>query len=145
MPTKSIFRGLLILTIISAIISMCAYLLEKDNLPLGLREYLNSRSHEVLLYHYKIFVVQSTAFLLIFAISFSGLYFFWSPARVIYCVFIVIGLLTDPSYGAHIKPGWTALWDDCYKILSGVIICLIFTSPIRELFRKHGNQLQGQS
>src|SRR5271170_5217455 len=59
MPTKTTFRGLLILTIISEIASICANFLEKDSLPLELREYLNLKSHQVLSLHFALSAAAS--------------------------------------------------------------------------------------
>jgi len=69
-------------------------------------------------------------------ISFIGLYFFWRPARVLYCMSIAIGILIglDPHYGPEVLPQLEGLLDNINSILSGVILCLIFTPPIKQLF-----------
>jgi hypothetical protein len=74
-----------------------------------------------------------------FIASFVGLYFFWRPARLLFCVFIIFGITMPLApFGPNIVTGWMAFGDTCSDILLGVILCRIFTSPIRDQFaRKH--------
>jgi len=139
MSARTTFRGLLIAAVISMAASVVAYFLQRNSLPFELREYLQARSQQVLSHDYAIVILMTAACATFFIASFIGLYFFWGPARVLFCVFIVFGV-TMPlaAFGPDIVTGWMALWDTCSDILLGVILCLMFTSPIRDQFaRKH--------
>lgn len=140
MQMKHVFRCLLILTIVSEIASACFYLSEKQNLPLELRTYLAFKSNQFLSLHYTALTIQSVAVLALSVFSFLGLYFFWPSARILYCIFVAISLLANPFLGPFVEPGWTAFFDDCYKILLGVNFCMIFSPPIREQFSKSGDE-----
>jgi hypothetical protein len=113
-----------------------SYHFQRNSLPFQLRDYLRSESEQVLSHDYTAFSVATVADAIFFIMSFVGLYFFWRPARLLFCGFILVGLFTPLGFGPSVETGWMALWGGCSSILSGVILCLIFTSPIRELFTR---------
>jgi hypothetical protein len=124
------------MTIVSQFASWSAYILERQSLPYELREYLNFKSHEVLSTYHAIFWGDLWTTLLLSMISYIGLFFFWSPARVFYLILIALSLLTRPIYGPLVEPTFMALFDDVYKILVGLNLCLMFAPPIQTLFGK---------
>jgi cell division protein FtsW (lipid II flippase) len=139
MSARTTFRGLLVAAVISMAASVGAYFLQRNSLPFELREYLRSRSEQVFSHDYTLFSVMTVACAVFFIMSFFGMYFFWRPARVLFCGFILVSLLMPlTGLGADIQTGWMEFWGSCSSILLGVILCLIFTSPIRDQFvRKH--------
>ena len=119
--------------------SVGAFFLQRNSLPFELREYLQSRSQQVLSHDYTMFSGMTAACVVLCILSFVGLYFFWRPARMLFCAFILFSLtLHLAGFGPDVVTGWMAFWDSCSSILLGVVLCLMFTSPIRDLFvRKH--------
>jgi hypothetical protein len=140
MQTKAIFRGLLILQVFTVIAGILAGHLGLRSLPLDLQDYVNSQGAQLMSDHrtaFTIFKVGYSLSLLLFTISLVGLFLLWSPARVLYCIFVVGGsLLNLLTNSIHIVPMWAALWKGWDGILTGIILCMIFTSPIREQFAK---------
>jgi membrane associated rhomboid family serine protease len=137
MSARTTFRGLLIATVISMAASVGAYFLQRNSLPFELREYLQSRSQQVLSHDYTMLSVMTVACAVLFLVSFVGLYFFWRPARLLFCVFVLVGLFMPlAGFGPDVETGWMELWGSCSSILLGVILCLMFTSPIREQFAR---------
>jgi hypothetical protein len=137
MLTKIKFRCLLIAALTSIIAGALTYhFLDRPNMPIDLQHYLKTRSSSVLSSYFTMFSIESLAYLVFSAISFVGLYFFWRPARFFYCGSIVIDILMslDPNFGPNIVTRWLGFFDFCHMILSGVILCAIFMSPIKELF-----------
>ena len=136
MKTKIKIRGLLIATVLSEMASVVAYHLERNSLPIELRMYLRSWSKQLLLDHYSMISAVTLAYEVIYVTSFVGLFFFWRPARLLYCGLILVNLFMIPVSGPYVTTTWQALFSDCVGILMGVILCLIFVSPFREEFTK---------
>jgi membrane associated rhomboid family serine protease len=137
MSAKIIFRGLLIATVISMAAEAVTYHFQQNSLPLELREYLRSRSEHVLSHDYSVFSVVTVAYAIFFIMSFVGLYFFAQPARLLFCGFILVGLFMPlAGFGPDVETDWMELWGGCSSIFLGVILCMIFTSPIRDRFTK---------
>jgi hypothetical protein len=141
MKIRRLFRILLASALISASASVALYFTQRNNLPVELREYLHSKSSYVLSHYYTVFSIGTCVNLLLFIASFSGLYLFWRPARVIFCGSIVMSLLTALYLGPRVETAASAVWADCYKVLLGIILCLIFTSPIKEQFASQVEKL----
>jgi len=139
MTLKNKFRSLLIATFGCAFASAVAYhFLDRPNLPVELASYLHARSTRVIESNGIMFAIESGTYVVFCAISFFGLYFLWRPARVFYCVSVTVGILAsmDPAFGPDIESGFSSVFDNCSTILEGVVLCLIFTSPVKELFLK---------
>ena len=115
------------------------YHLQRNSLPIELREYVHSRSERVLSHHYTVFSVVTVVYAIFFIMSFVGLFFFWRPARLLFCGFILAGLFMPlAGFGPDVETEWMELCGGCSSIFLGVILCMIFTSPIRDRFtRKH--------
>jgi len=143
--TSKIFRMVLVFTMLIIFAGVVSYLLEKDNMPSALRAFLNSESTEILSRHSRSFAILTFLFLALGVLSFFGLYFFWGPARIFYGLFVISGVIINPYIGSQVEPGWTALWTDAYKILIGIIGCLICTTPISQLFSKQHNYFSTKS
>ena len=116
-----------------------AYCFQRNSLPLELREHLRSRSEHVFSHDYTVFSMVTAAYVIFFIMSFVGLYFFWQPARSLFCGFILVGLFMPlAGFGPDIETDWMGLLGGCSNIFLGVILCMTFTSPIRDRFtRKH--------
>jgi hypothetical protein len=137
MSASTIFRGLLIATVISMAADAVTFHLQRNSLPLELRQYLHSRSEQVLSHDYTLFSVLSVAYAIFFIMSFVGLFVFWRPARLFFCGFMLAGLFMPlAGFGAVVETGLMGLWNGCSNIFLGVILYMIFTSPIRDRFTR---------
>jgi hypothetical protein len=137
MSARTIFRALLIATVISMAADAVTYHLQRNSLPLELRQYLHSRSEQVLSHDYTVFSVVTVAYAIFFIMSFVGLFIFWRPARLFFCGFILAGLFMPlAGFGADVETGLMELWGGCSSIFLGVILSMMFTSPIRDRFTR---------
>ena len=137
MQTKAIFRGLLILQVFTVVAGMLAAHSGLRNLPPDLQDYVNSQNAQLMSdppTAFTIFKVGTALSLLLFVVSLVGLFLFWSPARVLYLICTVSGLLLDLTKSTHILPMWAGFWHVWGNILTGIILCMMFTSSYRELF-----------
>jgi len=107
----------------------------RPNLPPELQQYLNSK-HSLLLSGNYWELAFGLLFLLLFVVSFGGLYFFWPPARIFYCALLVVGIVGALCLGPRVQSGWVAAMDDIASMLAGIIFYVAFFSPVRERFRK---------
>jgi hypothetical protein len=131
------FRCVLICTAVVIIATSLVWLLTRDQLPYELRRYLNQRHSEIV----SDGGLPQLLFLLLpvvlFVTSLIGLFFFWPPARVFYCGSILTGIVEVVSVGPRVTTGPVAALGEVVSILLGVILYMVFYSPIREEFRRN--------
>ena len=73
---------------------------------------------------------------LMFLVSRIGILFLWEPAREIYLGSVLIPLLIAPLSGMSISGPRTYLYEITAYVLSGFILCFIYLTPAREVFRR---------
>ena len=64
----------------------------------------------------------------------TGLILFRTWGRPVYLVYIAAGLVITVLAGPYITTGWTALVGYISSITEGLILALIYFSPIRKMF-----------
>ena len=67
-----------------------------------------------------------------------GVILFRRWGRTLFVVVSVLNLLLTPFGGIYIDVGWTVLVGSAAGIIEGMIISLMFFSPLRRLFRSGG-------
>jgi hypothetical protein len=73
--------------------------------------------------------------LLIIAIeSYIGLFVFWPPARPLYFITSVAAILLAPSFCPYIESGSSLMIAEAASMLNGVILALVYFSPLKELY-----------
>jgi hypothetical protein len=65
-----------------------------------------------------------------------GLFVFWRPARILYLLQACLSLVVTPFLGPTIETGWGTCFLNLNMLLEGVLIGLLFFSPVQELFRR---------
>ncbi|MGH7980320.1 MAG: hypothetical protein ACREE6_13175, partial [Limisphaerales bacterium] len=120
-PAKKIFRGVLIATVLSSLLEFGFYFLQRDNLPAELKKFIILHSAQVLAHQRVLFLSVAIAQISFFTVSVIGLYLLWSPARIIFILFIATSLLSSLLFGPAIEPEGMAFWDGVSEILNGVI------------------------
>jgi len=78
--------------------------------------------------------VISGGVILAYIVAIIGLYRFWSFARPLFVIVIIVGLILTLSFGPRIQTRPEASFDDAVSVLEGVVIALLYWSPIREKF-----------
>jgi len=69
-------------------------------------------------------------------VSNIGLFVFWRPARLLYFCTLMGGVALAPFYGPYVDAGWGTLFGEAAMIISGVILALIYYSPLRGLYER---------
>lgn len=132
------FRCLLVSMAVLGVATWAVWLLTEKTLPLELKVYLNSR-------HSQIVSGGSVALLplylslylavVLFVASLVGLYFFWRPARILYCGYLLVWVVEDLCLGPGVTTGSVAALGDMLSIVCGVVLYMVFFSPISERFK----------
>lgn len=67
-----------------------------------------------------------------------GLFLFRRWGRTVFLICLLTELAVTVLTGPHVNTGWTMLVGYIYSIIEGVILALIYFSPIREMFETEG-------
>ncbi len=63
-----------------------------------------------------------------------GLVLFRTWGRPVFLVYIAVELVLSLLTGPHVSTGWTVFVGYIYSIVEGVILALMYFSPIRKMF-----------
>lgn len=70
-------------------------------------------------------------------VGFIGMFCFWSPARHIYLIAVLMKILVTPLMTAwSVHTGWESLFGEMELFLDGIILTLCIVGPAKELFIK---------
>lgn len=64
-----------------------------------------------------------------------GLILFKSWGRSVFLVYVASELVVTVLAGPHVNTGWTMLMGYIYCLIEGVILSLIYFSPVRKMFK----------
>jgi len=129
MPITTLFRIILIAGLLTAIIGVVAGMTLVDTLPTILQEYLTQVENEEMSDNTAV-----TTLILLIA-STIGLWKFKNWARIIYIVITIVLLPLYPAMGPIVMNPWEAMFGDIALILEGVLIAMMFFSPIHKEFK----------
>jgi uncharacterized membrane protein YdbT with pleckstrin-like domain len=134
MPITALFRTILIAGLMTSVISAVAGITLTDTLPAFLQEYLIQVENEEM-YDSTASILLMTTISILFIISIIGLWKFKNWARIIYIVIIILFIPLYPAMDSVIMNPWEAMFNDITLILEGVLIAMMFFSPIHEEFK----------
>jgi hypothetical protein len=69
-------------------------------------------------------------------VSWIGLFLFWRPARLLFVITTLLLLLPTLLGGPHINAGVSAMLGEIVSIITGVILALVYFSPLKDLYQK---------
>ncbi len=133
MPSKSFLRILIVVEIGLGILCIVVSLLTVSLLPESLRAFSEAESQGE-----RGLVILRVAFpvMILWLGSIIGLFFFWRPSRILYLISIILGLLLTPFFGPYVDAGWGTAFEDAATIVSGVILALVYFSPLKSLYER---------
>ena len=73
-------------------------------------------------------------------VSTVGLFLLRPWSRTLFVVLTVVGLGSTPCLGPYAGSGWERPFNDAAMVLNGVIIGLIYFSPLKQLFEKRATE-----
>lgn len=136
MPSKAFLRTLIVAEIALLIIGLVVSLLTESSLPEPLRAFLDAEAKAEMTAKEMMMFAATIPLLILLLVSSVGLFFFWRPARSLYLIATVAGLLLAPFFGPYVDAGWATAFDEAAILVSGVILALIYFSPLKDLYEK---------
>jgi hypothetical protein len=136
MPSKGFLRTLIVAEIVLLIISVVISLLTESLLPEPLRAFLDAESNAEMTIQELIMLACGVPLLILLLGSSIGLFFLWRPARILYLISTVAGLLVTPFFGPYVDAGWGTTFEEAALIISGINLALIYFSPLKDLYEK---------
>jgi hypothetical protein len=136
MLTKRALRFLIVAEILLAIIGGVLTVFTTSLLPEELQVYEQAVAEADYTAREWVLLGVGIALLVLVLISSIGLFVFWRPARLLYLMTLIVGVLLAPFYGPYVDAGWGTLFEEVAMIISGVILALIYYSPLRDLYER---------
>ena len=135
-PSKGFLRTLIVAEIALVIISVVVSLLTESSLPEPLRAFLKAEFEAEITVRAMTMIIATIPLFVLMLGSSIGLFFFWRPARILYLIVTAVGLLLTPFFGPYVDAGWGSTLEEAATIVSGVILALIYFSPLKDLYEK---------
>ena len=136
MQITSLFRIVLISSLVAAIVGIVAGINLTDTLPVVLQNYLiQIENEEMSGLEAIITIIALVALLIILPISTIGLWKFKSWARTLFVTLSIITIPFYPILGPVVMNSWEAVFNDLAVLLEGVLIAMMFFGPISEKFK----------
>lgn len=139
MPSKRLLRILVIADFLLVILSIIGALVGESSLPEPLRAYEQARSEADFTVKEWVLVGVSAPLIIAWLVSNVGLFFFWRSARTMYLVTVVGSLAVTPFTDVYITAGWVSAIEGMSLINTGIVLTLIYASPLKDLFEKPKN------
>ncbi|MDA1143275.1 MAG: hypothetical protein O3B01_32355 [Planctomycetota bacterium] len=136
MPSKGFLRTLIVAGFGLGIISVVVSLLTESSLPEPLRAFLDAESEAEVTAREMILLAAAIPLIILVLVSTIGLFFFWRPARILNLISIVAGLILTPFFGPYVDAGWGMTFVEAATIISGVVLALVYFSPLKDLYDK---------
>jgi hypothetical protein len=136
MLSKRSLRILIIAQLVLIVLSIVVAFTSESSLPEPLRAYEQARSDvDMTIRHW---VLLGTGVLLIVGLLVSsiGLMVFWRPARPLYLATNIAMIAWTPFAGPYVTAGWVQAIDGVSLITIGVVLALIYWSPLSDLYEK---------
>jgi hypothetical protein len=134
MSSRGVLRTLIVAEVGLVVLSVVGSLLTEVLLPEPLQAYLETEFEGDLTTFEVAMLVAAVPLVILWLVSSIGLFFFWRPARLLYVVTMIFGMLATPFFGPYVDAGLGAMLEDAATIMSGVILALVYFSPVKELF-----------
>jgi hypothetical protein len=137
MPSRGVLRTLIVAEVGFVVLSVVGSLLTESLLPEPLRAYLATEFEgDIISVRDLVMICTGIPLVILWLVSSIGLFFFWRPARILYVVAMIFGLLATPFFGPYVDAGLGAMLEDVATIISGIIVALVYFSPVKELFNE---------
>ena len=132
--TRTQFRVLLGLSWVLLVLAVSAYFIAKKSLPAELLRWLNdyNSSPQTRISEYRLLI--DLLYLAINIVVAAGLFYFKRWAKALYIPIIVFGLALLLNERISIEPEWSRAVSVLANISNGVILALIYCSPVSRMF-----------
>lgn len=136
MNAVRILRTLIVCELLMFIITLVVDSMTLHQLPKAIQEYNQQLDSAPLTTVQSFFAVVAILMLISIVISWVGLWRLWRPARSIYTITLIIGILSSPFFDQTIMSPVAGSLDEIASICTGLILGLLFFSDARHHFDK---------
>jgi hypothetical protein len=133
---KKIFRILIVLNWATAIAGTIVYVTTRGSLPVELTPYLESRTRLGVTQFERAILWTETVLFMVSVVDSIGLFHFRRWARMLLVPLYVIATLLLPTNAVYIQTGWTRMLFSMSTVIGGMIIAMVFFSPLAAVFER---------
>jgi hypothetical protein len=133
-PSKTFLRVLIVAEYALIIVAIVVAFATESLLPEPLRTFVEDEASAELTNHDIAMLIIGLPLIGLLIISSIGLFMLWPPARILYLIGIASGLILVPVFGPYVESGWGTAFEDAASIVSGVILALVYFSPLKRFF-----------
>lgn len=133
--TVRTLRILIVAQVAARILAGCLGIMTEDLLPPELRSHGWIRTENTT-GSWPLQLWLGPPLLAIYVVASIGLYAAWRPARFMYLVYVLFLILVVPMIGPMVETGLAYAAGLCATTLSGMILGVVYWSPLREQFEK---------
>lgn len=142
MLSKSSLRILIITDLLLVALSIVVGIMGQSSLPEPLRAYEQAQSEAEMMPREWIVVGVGIPLSIAMLVASIGLMAFWEPARPLYLATVVVAILLTPLAGPYISSGWAQAIDGASLTITGVVLAIVYFSPLSDLYVKPKNVIQ---
>jgi len=138
-PTKKTLRVLIVAEIVFGFGSIIAYRLGATSFPETLRHEGPSPFAELTGPLYGITLILALLLLVVRIAATVGLWVLWRPSRLLYLIITVVTVLSGlpfDAFGPRVETGLSFTMIGISDIVAGIILGLIYFSPLKTHFEK---------
>ena len=134
--SPAILRSLLVLKMVFLATGVVLSMVLESSLPEPLRTYLESTAEADPTMSEWMAVGTGIVLLGLLGIATVGLWFFWPPARGMYLATTLAGFALTPLFGPTVEDRWSGVCGDIVMFLAGVVLAVIYWTPLAERFAR---------
>jgi hypothetical protein len=140
--TRTQYRALLVVSWLLLALAVAAYFIAKKSLPMELQQWLNdyNSSQETRIPGYRLLI--DLFYLVMNIVVAAGLFFFQRWAKMLFIPLTLFGLALLMSSRISIEVEWSRAISTLCNITNGVILALIYCSPVSRMFESKGDVQQ---
>lgn len=136
MTSPKLFKALIALEISLALASVISHFILQSYLPQMLQSYLQSLDNVVFTLIDGLVFCFGLILILGYFVAWIGMWRFWKPARMLYLIVWIIGILSLPFSGPSVSPGLSYMFGSASTFVAGSILSLAFFSSITTRFEE---------
>jgi len=140
--TRTQYRALLVVSWVLLLLAVVAYFVSKKSLPIELQRWLSdyNSSQETRIPGYRLLI--DVLYLAMYIVVAAGLFFFQRWAKMLFISLTLFGLALLMTSRISIEVEWSRAVSILANIINGVILALIFCSPVSRMFESRDDVQQ---
>lgn len=133
MPATTLFRSILIASLVTSIIEIIAGLSLSNTLPYELQIYLSrSDSADASIGAILLATILMMALLIV---AITGIWKFKKWARTLYVIITIIFIISSPALGPIVMNSWEAMFSYITFTLDGILLTMMFSGTVGKRFQ----------